>query len=669
MRRAPRTAPLLILSLLAGFACSARSPDLAPGRPATVAPAGDEELERRALLLLLADRKLFEPDALGLMLDGSPVEREDLAVALGRIGDSRGRSLLQGLLVDKEPPVRRAAAFALGVLGAPEAIAALRVAAVDDDPETGALAVEALGKLAAPLADVRRILGALGSGEGDRRLAPYLFRFKDPALVEAAVSLLGSSEPEVRSGAAYALGREARPEGLRALRGLVVDDDPIVRAWAARGLGTVGGAEDLALLLALAGDGEASPRIQAYTAAGRIRQRVDALPADAWRLELVRALDDPLPGVRAAALEAAGRFLPGRVLEAALTDRFRAGPPRERELALGALAHGAPDLAKSLLAQAVGASAPELRARAAEVAGQVGALSELEALSADSTPAVRRAALEAALALAVEPPTGLLKRGLADPDPTVRATALDHLTSHPVLDLDELVEAVRAAQADRELDARLAAVRAVAARAESAPAERVTAAAILEAIARDREYLVRREAGDGLAALGYERPAATPIDTGRSAAAYREALLQAESRPLVDLETDRGAIRIRLECPEAPLTCLSFWKLADQGYFDGIAWHRVVPDFVVQGGDPRGDGWGGPGYTMRDEINRLRYTRGAVGMALSGPDTGGSQFFVTLSRQPHLDGGYTVFGTVVDGIDRLDRIEQGDRILSARRVD
>jgi cyclophilin family peptidyl-prolyl cis-trans isomerase len=94
-----------------------------------------------------------------------------------------------------------------------------------------------------------------------------------------------------------------------------------------------------------------------------------------------------------------------------------------------------------------------------------------------------------------------------------------------------------------------------------------------------------------------------------------------------------------------------------------------VPDFVVQGGDPRGDGWGGPGYVLRDEINRLRCRRGAVGMALSGPDTGGSQFFIALSPQPHLDGGYTVFGTLVAGDEVLDRIRQGDRILRASQVE
>jgi peptidyl-prolyl cis-trans isomerase B (cyclophilin B) len=110
----------------------------------------------------------------------------------------------------------------------------------------------------------------------------------------------------------------------------------------------------------------------------------------------------------------------------------------------------------------------------------------------------------------------------------------------------------------------------------------------------------------------------------------------------------------------------TFRELAERRYFDGTVIHRVVPDFVVQAGDPRGDGSGGPGFAIRDELNPLPYVRGSVGMALSGPDTGGSQWFVTLSPQPHLEGGYTVFGKVSAGDEMLDRIEKDDRLLSFR---
>jgi cyclophilin family peptidyl-prolyl cis-trans isomerase len=125
---------------------------------------------------------------------------------------------------------------------------------------------------------------------------------------------------------------------------------------------------------------------------------------------------------------------------------------------------------------------------------------------------------------------------------------------------------------------------------------------------------------------------------------------------------------VRLDCPQSQMTCNNFLHHDGQGFYDGLTFHRVVPDFVVQGGDPRGDGTGGPGYTIRDEINRLRYGRGALGMALAGPDTGGSQFFLTLAPQPHLDGGYTVFGEVIAGEEVLDQIRLGDKILQVVEV-
>jgi cyclophilin family peptidyl-prolyl cis-trans isomerase len=133
--------------------------------------------------------------------------------------------------------------------------------------------------------------------------------------------------------------------------------------------------------------------------------------------------------------------------------------------------------------------------------------------------------------------------------------------------------------------------------------------------------------------------------------------------PVAHIETGRGVLELTLFATDAPLTVYNFTSLARRGYFDGLPFHRVVPNFVVQGGDPRGDGNGGPGSTIRDELNRRRYLRGTLGMALSGPNTGGSQFFVTHSPQPHLDGGYTVFGQLLGDGDVLDRIVQGDRIV------
>jgi cyclophilin family peptidyl-prolyl cis-trans isomerase len=130
------------------------------------------------------------------------------------------------------------------------------------------------------------------------------------------------------------------------------------------------------------------------------------------------------------------------------------------------------------------------------------------------------------------------------------------------------------------------------------------------------------------------------------------------------IRTHKGSIVLELFGADAPITVWNFMNLARTGYYKGTGFHRVVPNFVAQDGDPRDDGNGGPGYAIRDEFNPRRYERGALGMALSGPDTGGSQYFITHSPQPHLDGHYTVFGRVLTGYDALDRIVQGDRILS-----
>ncbi|MBE0567640.1 MAG: peptidylprolyl isomerase [Krumholzibacteria bacterium] len=124
--------------------------------------------------------------------------------------------------------------------------------------------------------------------------------------------------------------------------------------------------------------------------------------------------------------------------------------------------------------------------------------------------------------------------------------------------------------------------------------------------------------------------------------------------------TGRGTFELRLRADVAPNTCAVFLDLVRRGFYDGLTFHRVVPDFVVQGGDPTGTGWGGPGYTIRSEWSPLPYARGAVGIAHSGKDTGGSQWFVTLSEQPHLVGRYTVFAEVAEGLEVFDAMQPGD---------
>ena len=132
------------------------------------------------------------------------------------------------------------------------------------------------------------------------------------------------------------------------------------------------------------------------------------------------------------------------------------------------------------------------------------------------------------------------------------------------------------------------------------------------------------------------------------------------------LETSKGTIALDLYPEHAPKTVNNFVFLARAGFYDGISFHRVIPNFMIQGGDPTGSGSGGPGYRFEDELtnNPLSHETGSLSMANAGPDTNGSQFFITHSPQPHLDGRHTVFGKVTSGQDIVDAIGQGDTIQS-----
>jgi len=264
----------------------------------------------------------------------------------------------------------------------------------------------------------------------------------------------------------------------------------------------------------------------------------------------------------------------------------------------------------------------------------------------------------------------MLVSGLRDPDFYVRATVIGTLADRPASnDLSAILASYAQASRDSANDARLAAIQYVARLwkrdSTSFTAAQRTQLAQLEVPSDPLE----RAAGRDGPAWGRWRsvvPSPKPI-------AWYQEVVRAMVVPVVSgkplnatIHTARGPIRLQLFGADAPITVWNFLTLARSGYYRNTRFHRVVPNFVAQDGDPRDDGNGGPGYAIRDEMNRHRYERGAVGMALSGPDTGGSQYFITHSPQPHLDGHYTVFGRVIDGFDVLDRLVQGDLIA---RVD
>jgi len=258
----------------------------------------------------------------------------------------------------------------------------------------------------------------------------------------------------------------------------------------------------------------------------------------------------------------------------------------------------------------------------------------------------------------------VLMSHLKESDVVVRETAARLLgETKPAAAVQALRDAYTTGIADAAYGARLAAIEALAGYGTPEATEPVRTALT------DKEWAVRLRVAELLAKqdpAADHRLAIRPAPGTPSASYEERGLASPDVSPHAFIETARGTIEFELSVIDAPQTARNFVALARKGFFNGLQVHRVVPNFVVQDGDPRGDGEGGPGYTIRDELNDRPFLRGTVGMALSHHDDGGSQFFITHSPQPHLDARYTVFGQVVNGIDVVDRIQVGDVIQRIR---
>jgi cyclophilin family peptidyl-prolyl cis-trans isomerase len=308
-----------------------------------------------------------------------------------------------------------------------------------------------------------------------------------------------------------------------------------------------------------------------------------------------------------------------------------------------------------------------VRAALATAVGEMGkarAEAPLTSMLRDSDQRVIPSVLAALAKVGASNAAAVLQERLASDDPVVRAAAARGLAVvKPAGAAQALEFAVTRAASDGLYVARAAALEALAA-VDPARAKPVLATALA-----DKDWAVRLKAAellrgiDAAADTSSMRPAPAPALPELAAV---DAFVAPPYSPAAYIDTSKGTVQFELAVIDAPRTVANFIALARKGYFNGVSLHRVVPDFVVQDGDPRGDGEGGPGYTIRDEINQRPYLRGTVGMALDWADTGGSQFFITHSPQPHLDGRYTVFGQVVSGMDVVDRLSQWDTIVRIR---
>ncbi len=607
--------------------------------------------------------------------------RRHVALAAGRIGDPAGLPILVRLSADPDSGVSATAVFALGLVRDARGIEVLSRTLLDRSapPSVRREAITALAKIATPAARevIDGYLASAARGEVETGEFAYalgeMWRLGAESPTQLLVRHAESSANDVRRSAVYALARLRATEGAGVFIGGLNDDDVVVRGFAARTLDAEfarrAGLQPAPIVEALRralADTDTGVRINAIRSLATFRDPA-TLP------EMITAARDRRAGIAQVALAALGD-VGGEGALTVLEEFVEGGRFALREQALLSMARL--DRARGLRKAAgwIQSSDWLLRltgARALAIIAGDTARAWLRDLVDDADGRVAAAALSGLARVDSLWGVDRARRALAHVDIGVRARAASLLGQYGFgSDGELLVGAYALAERDADSDARLEVLRALHRVTERGRDERVIAD-FFRRFPSSADYLARREASELFRSLGAWGPV-FPVVTGRSKEDYRQVVrrlvLPAERgrRPQWELDTERGRITVELFAADAPLTVSHLIELSERQYFDGGRWHRVVPNFVIQDGDPRGDGTGGPGVTLRDEINRHRYGRGFVGMALSGPDTGGSQFFITHAPQPHLDGTYTIFGRVTSGMTSVDEIAQGDRMRSVR---
>ncbi len=677
---------LATLALLLASACAT-----APGnRSVTTAnepPAGPYgmTITEEARILALEDRRELDAELVARWVTHpNPLHRLRIALALARIGphafiddnaDDRfsppgerraGVKELMTLASDPDRRVREMVAFALGEIADLNGAPTLFFLAADNDLGVAAEAAEALSKLAVHkefnLEGLDRYLWMTDekTPEGVRaRAVRYLFRFDSPKALEAAQRALASASSAVRQEAVYALARKPHGPARDQILLLLSDPNVLTRAYAATALGRIGEAAAAPALIRALGDIHPWVRTNAAIALGRIAEKDRSVLRSEDLPRIFATTEDADPGVRASVIDTLAYYAESNeTARNRLISILANGTQWERELATGAVAKHFPPA--SGMARYVSANTSWQIVRFAEGTATAQGAWFRAIYAAHPEPLVRAAVLGAIPDDAANAEADLIRKGMQDPDVIVRATAYDR-SLHIVVDFNEWLKAMKEAEVRERAapmnDARIAAINSI---AQYDHRERLE---YLSSFLTDDDPVVRRVAADLIAQKHSIFRRYTPLPVKTTQSEYEEIVRWSREPHMATIHMTRGVIELALMTQDAPMTTWNFAQLAKKKFYDNTSFMRVVPNFVIQGGDPRNDMNGGPGYAIRDEINLQKYTRGAVGMALSGPDTGGSQFFVTHSPQPHLDGGYTIFGRVYEGMSGVvDQTERGDRV-------
>ena len=621
--------------------------------------------EKLARIVHLEDRRQITTELIDFMADDSAEVRSRAVLAIGRIGGPGSGEHLVNHFADPSIDVASSAAFAIGLIGQKSFASELVEMAGDLPSAVAAQAILSAGRLAdSTLTEVAEMLvGYLTHPSPDvREAACYaLFYANARPQAESLIPFI-QAEPDsiTRVAALYTLSRLGIGAASPVFEEYLADSDPYLRMLAVRGLG-LSSKKDVTRQLATALN-DRDRRVVAQAIAS-LATSSEKSAADYLGRMLVRQIDEKLILAAISALQRldsdAGVESAEMHLKAGLSDnvtaatlRYLASIKKDRMVTL----------IDSLLNDQPG---PVVRSACAEAYAEVGSpavLPRLAVLFSDEDPMVRAAAFGELVELDSTNLDFYIQKGLTDPDVVLNVLALDQISQHKLADYLPRVSDLLTAGPEVDVDIRRSVLGVASEMLDTLGLDSLVREMLLTGLI-DPEYVVRKEAAEI-----YE----TQLDENnwRAVGPAKSRLSENKLRKLIDndldytaeLLTSKGSVELELYPGVAPLTVLNFIELAREGFYNGLTFHRVVPNFVVQGGDPRGDGWGGPAHFIRCEYSRERYERGTVGIATSGKDTGGSQFFITHSPQPHLNARYTVFGQVIGGMDIVDQLVVGDVI-------
>ncbi|MCK6603198.1 MAG: peptidylprolyl isomerase [Bacteroidetes bacterium] len=655
-----------------------------------LAQSSDRDLQT---VIMLQDSRAGAVSFYPYLKSGKPEVAERALLALANLQDPAAISRIVPLADHPEPAVRKAAAFAFAQTG-DSSVADLLTDLVltEEIPDVRSEWARAAGRCL-PRSESEALLDTLEATGDAGSAAEILVRLSVRAVVSdsilmSALRLCSHPEPTSSWKALYALNRFKKPDTswwpLISARHTILSASPSAQvrmAWAA----VTGGSGDARILPALQVWFASEPDPMVRSTLIRSASRLPEDSAQTRSQILISAMTDPVPMVQAAAQTA----LTGLPQESLPADRISAALKSRLSQVKTPLAK--PDIDwmvlsarlnlpwhQPLVSSLATHSNPLLKAQYAVLLAAPGSKESLPALrqllEAPETP-VKTLAATALLEI--------LKKAGLPPDSAghevkslifSRDMALISIGSEALGDpafqyagyAADLIKALDGLDPVTDTEA----IQAVLNTLGPVKAEKVDSVFGAFSVSSEKVLSVlainwiRKRSGAGFTVESLD---AEPVTPGIPVAPGSSDL---KKKQWIEFQTSKGTILVELLVQDAPVTCSKLAGLVQKGYYNGLYFHRLVPNFVIQGGDPRGDGWGGPGFAMRSEFAPVRYDHeGVVGMASAGKDTEGSQFFIVHSATPHLDGRYTIWGRVVSGLPVVPMLDIGDQILRAVVLD